>query len=112
MLDSIPNQTSVSDQAKNKLAYYQINYKFISQRVLIEKEALANLESAQKLAIESNLVRQNSHHSRRIRQQAKDKWEQAINLLEAIPESTFVSIEAKETLPIYKTNYAAIRKII
>ncbi len=107
LLDSIPNQTSVSDQAKNKLAYYQINYKFISQRVLIEKKGVANLESAQKLAIEANLVGQNSPHSRRIRQQAKDKWEQAINLLEAIPETTFVSIEAKETLPIYKTNYAA-----
>jgi len=111
LLDSIPNQTSVSDQANNKLAYYQINYNAINQRVLIEKEALANLESAQKLAIEANLVRQNSPHSRRIRQQAKDKWEQAINLLEAIPETTFVSIEAKETLPIYKTNYAAIRKM-
>ncbi|MHC5615707.1 MAG: hypothetical protein ACYTXA_33215 [Nostoc sp.] len=111
LLDSIPNQTSVSDRAKNKLAYYQINYKFISQRVLIEKEALANLESAQKLAIEANLVRQNSPHSRRIRQQAKDKWEQAINLLEAIPESTSVYIQAKETLPIYKANYAAISQI-
>ncbi|MEH2297418.1 hypothetical protein [Nostoc sp.] len=112
LLDSIPSQTSVSDQAKNKLAYYQINYKFISQRVLIENKAVANLESAQKLAIEANLFVQNSPHSRLIRQQAKDKFEQAINLLEAIPESTFVSIQAKETLPIYKTNYAAISQII
>ncbi|MEH2374466.1 hypothetical protein [Nostoc sp.] len=109
LLDSIPHQTSVSDQAKNKLAYYQINYKFISQRVLIQKKGIADLELAQKLAIEANLVGQNSPHSRRIRQQAKDKWEQAINLLEAIPETTFVSIEAKETLPLYKTNYAAIK---
>ncbi|MEH1900902.1 MAG: hypothetical protein V7L04_05680 [Nostoc sp.] len=54
LLDSIPNETSVSEQAKKKLAYYRINYKSISQRVLIEKKALANLESAQKLAIEAN----------------------------------------------------------
>ena len=47
LLDSIPNETSVSDRAKKKLAYYQINYKSISQRVLVEKKALANLESAQ-----------------------------------------------------------------
>ncbi|MEH2396526.1 hypothetical protein [Nostoc sp.] len=111
LLDSIPNETSVFDQAKNKLAYYQINYKFISQRVLIEKKALANLESAQKLAIEANLLGQNSSHSLLIRQQAQDKWQQAINLLEAIPESTSVSIQAKETLTIYKTNYAAISQI-
>ena len=111
LLDSIPNETSVYDQAKNKLAYYRINYKFISQRVLIEKKALANLESAQKLAIEANLFGQNSSHSLLIRQQAKDKWKQAINLLEAIPESTSVSIQAKKMLPIFKTNYAAISQI-
>ncbi|MEH2467014.1 hypothetical protein [Nostoc sp.] len=111
LLDSIPNETSVSDQANKKLAYYQINYKFISQRVLIEKKALANLESAQKLAIEANFFEQDSSHSLLIRQQAQDKWQQAINLLEAIPKSTSVSIQAKETLTIYKTNYAAISQI-
>ncbi|WP_375504889.1 hypothetical protein [uncultured Nostoc sp.] len=109
LLDSIPNETSVSDRAKKKLAYYQINYKSISQRVLVEKQALANLELAQKLAIEANLFVKNSAYSLPIRRQALEKWEQAINLLEAIPESTFVSIQAKETLTIYKTNYAAIR---
>ncbi|MEH2273186.1 MAG: hypothetical protein V7K68_32975 [Nostoc sp.] len=112
LLDSIPNETSVSNQAKKKLAYYRINYKSISQRVLIEKKALANLESAQKLAIEANLFVQNSPHSLLSRQQAQDKWQQAINLLEAIPESTSVSIQAKKILPIYKTNYAAISQII
>lgn len=94
------------------MAYYQINYNAINQRVLIEKKAVANLESAQKLAIEANLFVHNSPHSLLIRQQSKDKFEQAINLLEAIPDSTFVSIQAKETLPIYKTNYAAISQII
>lgn len=112
LLDSIPNETSIYNQAKKKLAYYQINYNAINQRVLIEKKAVANLESAQKLAIEANLFFHNSPHSLLIRQQSKDKFEQAINLLEAIPDSTFVSIQAKETLPIYKTNYAAISQII
>ena len=109
LLDSIPNETSVSDRAKKKLAYYQINYKSISQRVLVEKQALANFELAQNLAIEASLFVKNSPYSLLIRQQAQDKWQQAINLLEAIPENTSVSIQAKETLIIYKTNYAAIR---
>lgn len=107
LLDKIPAKTSVYDRAKKKLAYYQINYKSISQRVLIEKKALANLESAHKLATEANLFVQNSPHSQLSRKQAHDKWQQAINLLEAIPESTSVSIQAKEMLSIYKTNYAA-----
>jgi hypothetical protein len=109
LLDSIPHGTSVSDRAEEKLAYYRINYKSISQRILIEKQALANLESAQKLAIEANLFVQNPPDSLLIQQQAKDKWQQAINLLEAIPKSTSVYIQAKEMLPNYKTNYAAIR---
>ncbi|MEH1970233.1 hypothetical protein [Nostoc sp.] len=112
LLDSIPNQTSVSDRAKNKSAYYRINYNAINQRVLIEKKALANLESAQKLAIEANLFVQNPPHPLLVWQQAQAKWQQAINLLEAIPENTSVSIKAKEILPIYKTNYTAIRQII
>ncbi|MEH2223039.1 hypothetical protein [Nostoc sp.] len=107
LLDKIPAKTSVYDRAKKKLAYYQINYKSISQRVLIEKKAVGNLESAHKLATEANLFVQNSPHSQLSRQQAQDKWQQAINLLQAIPESTSVSVQAKEMLSIYKTNYAA-----
>ncbi|MFN6464605.1 MAG: hypothetical protein RMZ41_022695 [Nostoc sp. DedVER02] len=111
LLDSIPNETSISDRAKKKLAYYQINYKFINQRVLVEKKALTNLESAQKLAIEANLFLKGSPHSLLIRKQVQYKWAQAINLLEAIPERTSVSIQAKEMLNIYKKNYAAISQI-
>ncbi|MBD2531143.1 hypothetical protein H6G97_16750 [Nostoc flagelliforme FACHB-838] len=71
LLDSIPDETSVSEQAKKKLAYYQMNYKSISQRVLVEKQALADLESAQKLATEANLFVPNSPYPLLNRQQAK-----------------------------------------
>jgi len=111
LLDSIPDETSIYDQAKKKLAYYQINYKSISKRVLIENNAVANLESAKKLAIEANLILHNPPHSLLVRQQAQGKSKQAINLLEAIPKSTSVYIQAKELLPIYKNNYASTSKI-
>ncbi|MFN6529651.1 hypothetical protein [Nostoc sp. ChiSLP03a] len=106
LLDRIPAKTSIYDRAKNKLAYYQINYESISKRVLIEKKAVGNLELAHKLATEANLFVKNSPHSQLSRQQAQNKWRQAINLLEAIPESTSVFVQAKEMLSIYKTNYA------
>lgn len=109
LLNSIPPKTSVSEQAKNKLTHYQTNYNAINKIVLTEKIAIDNLKSAQKLGIEATFFVQNSAHSRITRQQAKDKWKQAINLLEAIPENSSVSAQAKETLPIYKTNYGAIR---
>ncbi len=112
LLASIPEETSVTAKAKQKLIRYQINYNAISQKVLVEKKALANLESAHKLAIEAAFFVQTSPNSVLVWQQAKAKWQQAINLLEAIPESSAVSLQAKEMLVSYKTNYAAISAIV
>ncbi|MBW4689558.1 MAG: hypothetical protein KME40_31830 [Komarekiella atlantica HA4396-MV6] len=105
LLQSIPEETAISLQAKKQLDSYRVNYNVIIKRLLTEKQAVANLESAQKLATEATFFVQNSPDSE---QQAKDKLEQAINLLEAIPEGTSVFIQAQEMLPIYQTNYAGI----
>lgn len=105
LLESIPDTTAISLQAKKQLASYRVNYNVISKRLLTEQQAVANLESAQKLATEATFFVQNSPDSE---QQVKAKLEEAINLLEAIPEGTFVSIQAKEMLPIYQTSYAGI----
>jgi hypothetical protein len=112
LLNSIPEGTSVSNLAKKKLARYQINYTAVNQKVLNEKKAVTNFESAQKLAIEAAFFVQNSPRPALVSQQAKDKWQQAINLLESIPEDTFVFQQAKETLPNYKTNYITISTLI
>ncbi|NDJ20600.1 hypothetical protein GS682_02870 [Nostoc sp. B(2019)] len=105
LLESIPETTVISLQAKKQLASYRVNYNVISKRLLTEQQAVANLESAQKLATEATFIVQNSPDSE---QQVKAKLEQAINLLETIPEGTSVFIQAKEMLPIYQTNYAGI----
>ncbi|MBH8551702.1 hypothetical protein I8751_04790 [Nostocaceae cyanobacterium CENA357] len=112
LLTSVPEETSVAVKAKQKLIRYRINYNAISQKVLVEKKALADLESAHKLAIEAAFFVQTSPNSVLVWQQAKEKWQQAINLLEAIPASTAVSPQAKEMLASYKTNYAAISAIV
>ncbi|MBD6621074.1 hypothetical protein FNW02_36490 [Komarekiella sp. 'clone 1'] len=103
LLESIPEETAISLQAKKQLVSYRVNYNVISKRLLTEKQAVANLESAQKLATEATFLAQNSPDSK---QQVKAKWEQAINLLEAIPEGTSVFIQAKDELVVYKANYS------
>ncbi|MBD0262539.1 MAG: hypothetical protein ICV78_07390 [Tolypothrix sp. Co-bin9] len=108
LLETIPEGTSVSAQAKKQLANYRVNHAAISQRLMTESKAAANLESAQKLAMEAAVMVQNPPHQEEVWQQAFFKWQQAINILEAIPEGTFASEKAKEKLSIYKTNYAAI----
>ncbi len=112
LLTSIPEETSVTVKAKHKLIRYRINYNVISQKVLVENKALADLELAHKLAIEAAFFVQTSPNSVLVWQQAKEKWQQAINLLEAIPASTAVSSQAKEMLASYKTNYAAISAVV
>ncbi|MBD2440869.1 hypothetical protein [Nostoc sp. FACHB-110] len=108
LLESIPDNTSVSAQAKAKLNNYRFYHHAISKKLISEQKALANLESAHKLAIEAHFFVQSSPHSLSIRQQAKGKWEQAINLLKQIPKNTFVYKQAQETLLNYQTNYTGI----
>jgi hypothetical protein len=112
LLASIPKGTSVFEQAQHKLARYRLNYTAISKKASNEKQALANWQLAQKLATEATFFAQNSPRSVVVLEEAKSKWQQAINLLETIPENTFISKQAKEMLPRYKTNYASLRTII
>lgn len=108
ILENIPDGTSVSADAKNKLAAYRLNYETVNKRVVKEREANLNWENSQKIALEAAIIVQNPPHPKEVWQQAKDKWEQSIKLLEAIPKDTFVYQQAQEKLITYRTNYAAV----
>ncbi|AFY49143.1 hypothetical protein Nos7524_3347 [Nostoc sp. PCC 7524] len=112
ILKTIPDGTSVSAQAQERLIRYQLNYLAIKKRAATEKQAVGNLELAGKLATEANYLMETSPTSLLAWQQAKDKWQQSIKLLEAIPKSSSVYKQAQETLPNYKTNYTAINAIM
>ncbi|MBD2452778.1 hypothetical protein H6G80_01510 [Nostoc sp. FACHB-87] len=112
LLENIPKKTSVFIKAKDKLVLYRLNHQAISQKVIVEKQALNNLATAHKLAIEANFLIQSSPRSRSVRRQAKSKWQQAIKILKTIPANTFVSQQAKETLVNYQANYREISKNI
>lgn len=111
-LNQIPEGTSVSAKAQERRIRYRRNYNAINGKVASESQALNNLETAQKLANEAAFFMRNSPNSLSAWQQAKDKWEQAIQLLESIPKNSFVYQQAQATLPNYKTHYAAINAII
>ncbi|WP_242040459.1 hypothetical protein [Anabaena subtropica] len=111
-LNRIPEGTSVSAKAQERLIRYRRNYKAINERASSEKQALIYLEAAEKLATEASFFMKNSPNSLLAWQQAKDKWQQAIQLLESIPKSSFVYQQAQATLANYKTHHAAINAII
>lgn len=108
LLESIPKTASISSQSQEKLTRYRFYHHVITQRIINEKTALANLEAAHKLAIEAHFFVQSSPHSLSVRQQAQDKWQQAINFLKAVPKNTFAYQQAQETLQNYQKNYAEI----
>lgn len=109
LLESAPKGTSVSSKVQTQLATYRGNYTTISKRVNLEKNAASKLETADKLAQEAVFIVKNAPKEAVILQQAKDKFKEAINLLQAIPEGTFVSPQVQEKLAIYQQNYQQIR---
>ncbi len=67
-----------------------------------------NLAAAQKLAMEAAVMTQNPPHPLETWQQVQGKWQESIQLLEAIPDSSPVATQAQEKLTVYRTNYQAI----
>jgi hypothetical protein len=111
-LKRIPEGTSVSAKAQERLIRYRRNYHAINEKAAIEQQALNNLATAQKLAIEAAFFMKNAPNSLSAWKEAKDKWQQAIQLLESIPKNSFAYQEAQTNLSNYKTHYAAINAII
>ncbi|AUT01190.1 hypothetical protein CLI64_12685 [Nostoc sp. CENA543] len=112
LLQSIPEETSVSIKAQERLIRYRRNYIAITKRANTEKNAVAKLAAAEKLATEAKFFMENAPNSLIAWQQAKDKWQQAIKLLQSIPKSSSVYEQAQAKLPNYQTNYAAINAIM
>lgn len=108
LLEAIPDSSPVATQAQEKLTTYRTNYQAISNRIVTEQKAATNLESAQKLAGEAAVIVNNPPHPQEIWQNAQSKLQQAINLLNAIPQGTFVEAKAKEKLAVYHNNYTVI----
>jgi hypothetical protein len=108
LLEAIPDSSPVATQAQEKLTVYRTNYQAISNRIVTEQKAATNLESAQKLAWEAAVMVNNPPHPQEVWQNAQSKLQQAINLLNAIPQGTFVEAKAKEKLAVYQNNYTVI----
>ncbi len=108
LLEAVPENTPISAQAKAKLTAYRTNYTALSNRLITEQKAAANLEAAEKLAWEAAVIVQKPPHPIEVWQNAQSKLQQALSLLQAIPQGTFVEAKAKEKLATYRTNYEAI----
>ncbi|WP_413167210.1 hypothetical protein ACL6C3_10980 [Capilliphycus salinus ALCB114379] len=108
LLEEVDHKQKNSEEIEEKLKIYRTDYNTVSQKIAQEQKAVNNLEAAQKLALEASAMVKNPPYPLTVWQTAQDKWETAVNLLETIPEDSFIASEAQEKLEIYKANLEII----
>ncbi len=108
LLEEIPEDTTVEKEASKLLQTYRQDYNSLREKLIVEKTATSKFITAQKLGIEASVIVQNPPHPAQVWQEAQAKWQEAINLLQDIPQDIFIAPEAVEKLDLYRTNYKAV----
>jgi len=110
LLEEISGDPTMTQQAKEKLAVYRSNYEAISQRLTMENAAAEHFTTAQQLAWQSAVTVQNPPHQLPVWQRASQKWQEAIALLETIPNTASVFPKSQQKLAVYRDNYRIINQ--
>ncbi|MCF3619385.1 hypothetical protein [Planktothrix agardhii] len=110
LLEAKPKNSSDFQKINQQLQIYKKDYNSISQILNKEQKATNDLEYAKKIAMEASVMLQNPPESLSVWQEAEQKWKQSINLLESIPEDSFIYPESQDRLKIYRTNHEAVVK--
>ncbi|MBD1847811.1 hypothetical protein H6F89_31385 [Cyanobacteria bacterium FACHB-63] len=106
ILETIPPLPGFeSDRAKAELAKLRPLSDAVNARIQSEEQASANITAALKLDAEAAELVKNSPHPAEVWQQARDRWQQAIILLEKIPSNSFVFAQSKTGLESCRTNF-------
>lgn len=110
LLETIPEGTSISAQAKEKMAVYQMNYAAINDRLTTETAAVDRFKAAQTLAWQAAVTVQKPPYTPKVWQRASQKWKAAIDLLQSIPPTTAIAAQSQAKLLTYRSNYSAINQ--
>ncbi|MCT7948738.1 tetratricopeptide repeat protein [Ancylothrix sp. C2] len=106
-LEKIPNLPGFAyQQAQTNLPELRSSLNILEQNT----QALETLKAAEKLAMEAAVLVQNPPHPPEIWQQAQQKWQQAITLLQTIPSMNPWEPQAQNKLANYRSNFAIISK--
>ncbi len=108
LLEEIPKGTTVKKEADKLLQTYRQDYQNLRQQLTFEKTATSKLVTSKKLAIQASVIVQNPPHPPEVWEKAQTKWQEAISLLQEIPQDAFVFYEAVEKLDLYQVNYQAV----
>jgi hypothetical protein len=112
VLEEMPESQVKSEPVQQQLAIYQEDYNWASQKLIQEQTAIANFNSAKKLALEASVLVKNPRNSLEVWQKAQNQWQTAINLLETIPNDALIAPQVQEKLVFYRLNSQEIEKRI
>ncbi|XGV96691.1 MAG: hypothetical protein ACAF41_28705 [Leptolyngbya sp. BL-A-14] len=110
LLETIPEGTALSAQAKEKIAVYQVNYAAIDDRLTTETAAVDRFKAAQTLAWQAAVTVQKPPFTPKVWQRASEKWAAAIAMLQSIPPTTAISAQSQAKLLTYRSNHSAINQ--
>ncbi|MCY6494255.1 hypothetical protein [Leptolyngbya sp. GGD] len=106
VLEAIPNFPGFeAERAKADLGKLRPLFDAVNGRIQREEQALADLNAALNYDTEAAEMVKDSPHPAEVWQQARDRWQQSINLLEKIPPNSFVAVQAKAGLEACRTNF-------
>ena len=107
-LETVPQLPG--DGESEELKRLQTQLTKVNQKLQPEQQALDNLDQAKKLAMEASILVQNPPHPTQVWYDAKQKWQQAINLLKQIPQQSALFPEAQQKIKSYQGNYAFVSR--
>jgi hypothetical protein len=112
LLESISEESSTATQVQEKLISYRENYAAIDARLKAEQTGENNLKASQTLAWQAAVTVQEPPHPLKVWQRASSKWQEAIALLEEVPNTATTYRKSQEKLATYRNNLVAINQQI
>jgi hypothetical protein len=100
LLKTVPPDVTLYNPAQKQFKFYQKKSQLISQKIQQEETAVAAFSQAENLQKQADTMIQNRPKIETL-SEAGSKLQDAIKILETIPEATTVSEKAKENLSIY-----------
>jgi hypothetical protein len=113
ILEGIPNFPGFSyTMARNRIAELRSANQRVTERINLETQTSGELAKAQKLDAEALELASHLPHPEEQLQQAEDKWQEAIRILEQVPLESPLHLQAQKGLPFLKKKLEEVRQIL
>ncbi|HIK17189.1 MAG TPA: hypothetical protein IGS53_18140 [Leptolyngbyaceae cyanobacterium M33_DOE_097] len=108
LLEKIPANTFITDQARTGLEAVRTNYALLNQKLALEDKAIQTMDTAMEVAERAEKFTQQSPYRLADLVNARTHWVRAIQLLNRVPETSTAANDATEFLQYYERNLDSV----